>query len=127
MIIATLHGEGHQGPFEQGFIDNRLHGTDVSELVLVSLIIPQNWCCTSSNLPQIQGSRCSLSAGFSGDVTIQGRPPVAGDATRPSELPQENQDVLKKLREMKLGANVDHAHSISIGGLGGKYYLMIVS
>jgi hypothetical protein len=29
----------------------------------------------------------------------QGSPPVAGDATRPSELPQENQDVLKKLRQ----------------------------
>ncbi len=46
------------------------------------------------------------------------------------ELPQENQDVLKKLREMKLGAHIDHvidhAHSISIGRLGEKYYLMIV-
>ncbi len=55
-----------------------------------------------------------------------GSPAVAGDATRPSELPQENQDVLKKLREMKLGAHIDHAHSISIGRLGGKYYRMIV-
>ncbi len=34
--------------------------------------------------------------------------------------------MLKKLREMKLGTNVDHAHSISIDGLGEKYYLMIV-
>ena len=56
----------------------------------------------------------------------QGSPPVAGDAARPSELLQENQDVLKKLREMKLGAHIDHAHSISIGRLGEKYYLMIV-
>jgi hypothetical protein len=56
----------------------------------------------------------------------QGSPPVAGDATLPSELPQENQDVLKKLREMKLGAHIDHAHSISIGRLGEKHYLMIV-
>ncbi len=45
---------------------------------------------------------------------------------RPSESPQENQDVLKKLREMKLGAHIDHAHSISIRGLGEKLYLMIV-
>jgi hypothetical protein len=56
----------------------------------------------------------------------QGIPPVADDTTRPSELPQENQDVLKKIREMKLGAHIDQAHSISIGRLGGKYYLMIV-
>ncbi len=56
----------------------------------------------------------------------QGSPPVAGDATRPSELPQENQDVLKKLREMKVGAHIDHVHSISIDRLGEKYYLMIV-
>ena len=56
----------------------------------------------------------------------QGSPPVAGDAARPSALPQENQDVLKKLRQMKLGAHIDHAHSISIGRLGEKYYLMIV-
>jgi hypothetical protein len=41
-------------------------------------------------------------------------------------LPQENQDVLKKLRQMKLGAHIDHAHFISIGRLGEKYYLMIV-
>ena len=51
----------------------------------------------------------------------QGSPAVAGDATRPSESPQENQDVLKKLREMKLGAHIDHAHSISIDRLGEKY------
>ena len=50
----------------------------------------------------------------------QGRPPVADDAARLSELPQENQDVLKKLREMKLGAHIDHAYSISIGRLGEK-------
>ena len=56
----------------------------------------------------------------------QGSPPVAGVAARLSELPQENQDVLKKLREMKLGAHIDHAHSISVGRLGEKYYLMIV-
>ena len=31
-----------------------------------------------------------------------------------------------KLREMKLGPHIDHAHSISIGRLGEKYYLMIV-
>ncbi len=36
------------------------------------------------------------------------------------------QDVLKKLREMKLGAHIDHTHSISIGRLGEMYYLMIV-
>ncbi len=35
VIIAALHGEGHQGPLEQGFIDNRLHGTDVSEFIHV--------------------------------------------------------------------------------------------
>ncbi len=34
--------------------------------------------------------------------------------------------MLKKLREMKLGSHIDHAHSISIGRLGEKYYLMIV-
>ncbi len=56
----------------------------------------------------------------------QRSPPVPGDVVRPSELPQENQDVLKKLREMKLGVHIDHAHSISIDRLGGKYYLMIV-
>jgi hypothetical protein len=43
--------------------------------------------------------------------------PVGDDATRPSELPQENQDVLTKLREMKLGAHIDHAYSISIDRL----------
>jgi hypothetical protein len=32
-IIASLHAEGHQGPVEQGFIGNRLHGTDVSEFI----------------------------------------------------------------------------------------------
>jgi hypothetical protein len=32
-IIAALHAEGHQGPVEQGFIGNRLHGTDVSEFI----------------------------------------------------------------------------------------------
>jgi hypothetical protein len=31
----------------------------------------------------------------------QRSPPVADDETLPCELPQENQDVLKKLREMK--------------------------
>ncbi len=34
--------------------------------------------------------------------------------------------MLKKLREMKLGVHIDHTHSISVGRLGGKYYLMIV-
>ncbi len=56
----------------------------------------------------------------------QGNPPVAGDAAHPSELPQENQGVLKKLREMKLGAHIDHTHAMSIGRLWGKYNLMIV-
>ncbi len=32
-IIAALHAEGHQRPLEQGFIGNRLHGTDVSEFI----------------------------------------------------------------------------------------------
>ena len=32
-IIAALLPEGHQGPLEQGFIGNRLHGTDVSEFI----------------------------------------------------------------------------------------------
>ncbi len=32
-IIATLHTEGHQGPVEQRFIGNHLHGTDVSEFI----------------------------------------------------------------------------------------------
>ncbi len=27
------YGEGHQGPFEQGFIGNRLYGTDVREFI----------------------------------------------------------------------------------------------
>jgi hypothetical protein len=44
---------------------------------------------------------------------------------RLSALPQENQDVLKKLRD-KLGAHIDHTHSISIDRLGEKCYLMIV-
>jgi hypothetical protein len=44
----------------------------------------------------------------------------AGDAARLSELPQENQEMLKKLREMKLGPHIDHAHSISIGRLAEK-------
>jgi hypothetical protein len=39
----------------------------------------------------------------------QGSLPVAGNAARPSELPQKNRDVLKKLREMKLGAHIDCA------------------
>jgi hypothetical protein len=70
-IIAALHAEGHQGSLEQGFIGNRLHGTDTSEFiharygslvkflqeaaatilwslsvtkVRVSLIMPPNWC-----------------------------------------------------------------------------------
>jgi hypothetical protein len=30
VIITALHGEGHQGPPEQGFISNHLHGTDVT-------------------------------------------------------------------------------------------------
>ncbi len=34
--------------------------------------------------------------------------------------------MLKKLREMKLGAHIDRAHSITVGRLGEKYYLMIV-
>jgi hypothetical protein len=37
----------------------------------------------------------------------QGNPPVSDDATRPSELPQENQDVLTKFREMKFGTHID--------------------
>jgi hypothetical protein len=32
-IIGSLHVEGHQGPVEQDFIGNRLHGTDVSEFI----------------------------------------------------------------------------------------------
>ena len=32
-IIASLHAEDHQGPLEQDFIGNRLHGTDVSEFI----------------------------------------------------------------------------------------------
>ena len=39
----------------------------------------------------------------------QGSPHVAGGAARPSELPQDNQEVLKKLRKIKLGAHIDHA------------------
>ncbi len=31
--IVTVHDEGHQGPLEQVFIGNRLHGTDVSEFI----------------------------------------------------------------------------------------------
>ncbi len=33
VIIPALHDEGHQGPFEQGFIGNRLYGTDSSEFI----------------------------------------------------------------------------------------------
>ena len=33
VIIESLRDEGHQGPLEQGFIGNRLHGTDVSEFI----------------------------------------------------------------------------------------------
>jgi hypothetical protein len=33
VIIATLHTEVHQGPVEQGFIGNHLHGSDVSEFI----------------------------------------------------------------------------------------------
>ena len=33
VIIAALHDEGHQGPLEQDFIGNHLHGTDVSEFI----------------------------------------------------------------------------------------------
>ena len=32
-IIVALHEEGHIGPIEQGFIGNRLQGTDVSEFI----------------------------------------------------------------------------------------------
>jgi hypothetical protein len=32
-IIVALHQEGHIGPIEQGFIGNRLQGTDVSEFI----------------------------------------------------------------------------------------------
>jgi dethiobiotin synthetase len=45
----------------------------------------------------------------------------AGGTARPSELPQDNQALLKKLRGIKLSAHIDHAHSISVGQLGGKY------
>ncbi len=51
---------------------------------------------------------------------------MADDATRISELPQENQGVFKKLREMKLGTHIDHTHSMSVTRLGEKYNLMIV-
>jgi hypothetical protein len=40
----------------------------------------------------------------------QGSPPVADDAARPFELQQDHQNVLKKLREMKLGAHIDHVY-----------------
>ena len=56
----------------------------------------------------------------------QGSLPVTAGAARPSALPQNNQDVFKKLREMKLGVHIDHANSISVGRLGEKYCLMIV-
>ena len=32
-MIVTLHEEGHIDPIEQGFIGNRLQGTDVSEFI----------------------------------------------------------------------------------------------
>ena len=32
-IITSLRDEVHRGPLEQGFIGNRLHGTDVSEFI----------------------------------------------------------------------------------------------
>jgi hypothetical protein len=209
-IIAALHAEGHQGPLEQGFIGNRLHGTDVSEFIharygsLVKflqdgtcrddfvvtlgnkgtcfidhapkLVLPRpvrvspadsmsldsdsaalmrlslsrwGFPCPARHLqiyhkykgqgvpfpldfqamlPRYRDPTIGVSLGARGYRTSrrvkrhgsqkQGSPPVSGDAARLSELPQENQDVIKKLREMKLGAHIDHAHSISIGHLG---------
>jgi hypothetical protein len=189
-IIAALHDEGHQGPLEQGFIGNRLHGTDVSEFIHVrygSLVkflqdgtcrddfvvtIDNKGTCFIDHAPKLVLSKpvrvsptdsiplesdsavlmrltdframlplyrdptVGMSFGARGYGTSrsvkrhgsqkQGSTPVVGDKTHPSELPQENQDVLKKLREMKLGAHIDHAHSISIGRLGEQYNLMIV-
>ncbi len=217
-IIAALHDEGHQGPLEQGFIGNRLHGTDVSEFIharysslvkflqdgtcfddfvvtfgnkgtcfidhVPKLVLPKPirvspvdsmpldsdssvlMCLSLSRwgfpysarhlqiyhkykgkvvpfppdfrtmLPCYRDPTIGVSLGTRGYRTSpcvkrhgsqkQGIPPVAGDAARSSELPQENQDVLKKIREMKLGARIGHAHSMSIGRLGEKYYLMIV-
>ena len=50
-----------------------------------------------------QGYRTSRSVKTRGSQK-QGSPPVAGDAARPSALPQDNREVLKKLRELQLGA-----------------------
>ena len=33
VIIKSLHDQGHQGPVEQGFIGNRLHGSGVSQFL----------------------------------------------------------------------------------------------
>jgi hypothetical protein len=38
-IIAALHAEGHQVPVEQDFIGNRLHATDVSEFVPLTMAL----------------------------------------------------------------------------------------
>ena len=58
-------------------------------------------------------SRCVKSRGSQ----KQGSLPVAANVARPSALTQDNSDVLtEKLRKMKLGAHIDHAHSISVGG-----------
>jgi len=53
-------------------------------------------------------------------------PSVDGGETHPHSSPQDNRQVLKKLREIKLGVHMDHVYSISIDRLGEKYYLMIV-
>jgi hypothetical protein len=38
-FIAALHTEGHQGPVEQDFIGNRLHGTDVSVSITLAMAL----------------------------------------------------------------------------------------
>jgi hypothetical protein len=48
-----------------------------------------------------RGYRTSLSVKNRGSQK-QGSPPVAGDAAHPFALPQDNQDVFKKILEMKL-------------------------
>jgi hypothetical protein len=157
IVALALYEEGQIGPIEQGFIGNRLQGTDVSEFIharygsLVKflqdgtrhddfvLIVGCKGTCFIDHAPKLvlpKTVRVSPADSMPLDsdsaalmrlsLSRWGFPCPAGDATRPSELPQENQDVLKKLREMKVGAHIDHAHSISIGRLGEKYYLMIV-
>lgn len=38
-IIVAFHETGRIGPIEQGFVGNRLHGTDVSDFIHATLLL----------------------------------------------------------------------------------------